>query len=306
MNKKILFIGYGSIAIKHIKIIKKKTKSPIYVLSKHFKGEKKLIKISLKKALNTTYEYCFICTPSTERMKYLKLFENNCKSFFLEKPISNNYKKAKYILSKIKSKKNIYIGYVFRNNLIIKSLKKIIEQKKLGIINSVQVISRSYMPSWRNNIDYKNSVSSKKSKGGGVLLELSHEIDILFYLFGNIKLFSKRLTRSKNLKINVEDRADIMFLNKNKIPINLLLDFNSYLNERRIIINGSKSLIDVNLNSNFYYIYTRNKKKKYEFKNEISKMFYRQLTNYVNNNFKNNSVIDSLKVLKIIDEIKKN
>ena len=33
-------------------------------------------------------------------------------------------------------------------------------------------------------------------------------------------------------------------------------------------------------------------------------MFYRQLTNYVNNNFKNNSVIDSLKVLKIIDEIK--
>ena len=78
------------------------------------------------------------------------------------------------------------------------------------------------MPSWRNNIDYKNSVSSKKSKEG-VLLELSHEIDILFYLFGNIKLFSKRLTRSKNLKINVEDRADIMFLNKNKIPINLLL-----------------------------------------------------------------------------------
>ena len=87
-----------------------------------------------------------------------------------------------------------------------------------------------------------------------------------------------------------------MFLNKNKIPINLLLDFNSYLNERRIIINGSKSLIDVNLNSNFIiYILEI---KKYEFKNEISKMFYRQLTNYVNNNFKNNSVIDSLKVLK--------
>ena len=76
------------------------------------------------------------------------------------------------------------------------------------------------------------------------------------------------------------------------------------MNERRIIINGSKSLIDVNLNSTFIiYILEI---KKYEFKNEISKMFYRQLTNYVNNNFKNNSVIDSLKVLKIIDEIKKN
>ena len=73
---------------------------------------KKIDQNKSEKALNTTYEYCFICTPSTERMKYLKLFENNCKSFFLEKPISNNYKKAKYTLSKIKSKK-IYILAMF-------------------------------------------------------------------------------------------------------------------------------------------------------------------------------------------------
>ena len=42
----------------------------------------------------------------------------------------------------------------------------------------------SFLPSWRKNIDYQSSVSAKKSLGGGVLLELSHEIDYLIWLIG--------------------------------------------------------------------------------------------------------------------------
>ena len=306
MIKKILFIGYGSITIKHINIIKKKFKSEIFIISRHFKGNKNLIKISLKNALSLKFDYCFICTASTERLKYLKLFEGKCKSFFLEKPICNNYKKAKNILNKLKLKKNLYIGYVFRNNRMINSIKKLIHQKKLGEIKGVQIISRSFMPSWRNNIKYKDSVSSQKAKGGGVLLELSHEIDLLFYFFKNISLHSGNTYNSKNLNIDVEDRADAIFLINNKLPVNLLLNFSSYMSERRMIINGSRSVIDINLNSNIYYIFSNNKKKKYIFKNENKKMFERQIVNYFNNNFSNNLARDSFKVLKIIDEIKKN
>ena len=41
----------------------------------------------------------------------------------------------------------------------------------------------SFLPNWRNNINYKNSNSAKKKLGGGVALELSHEIDLANYLF---------------------------------------------------------------------------------------------------------------------------
>ena len=41
---------------------------------------------------------------------------------------------------------------------------------------------------YRKNIDYKKSNSAKKKFGGGLLLELSHEIDYIKWLFGNISL----------------------------------------------------------------------------------------------------------------------
>ena len=161
------------------------------------------------------------------------------------------------------------------------------------------------MPKWRKNIHYKSSISSDK-KNGGVLFELSHEIDLLYYLFNNIKLKSVSLSYSKNLNIKVEDRADIIFkFLKNKI-INLSLDFNSYIHERRIIINTSNYDIDVNINKNYFHIYNENsKKKKYSFKNENKIMFERQINEFFQKKLNHIDLNQSLKVLKIINEIKK-
>ena len=46
---------------------------------------------------------------------------------------------------------------------------------------------RSYLPKWRKNIVYSNSNSAKKKYGGGVLLELSHELDYLQWIFSSVK-----------------------------------------------------------------------------------------------------------------------
>ena len=45
----------------------------------------------------------------------------------------------------------------------------------------------SYLPNWRKNIPYYLSNSADK-KGGGVLLELSHEIDYLTWIFGDFEI----------------------------------------------------------------------------------------------------------------------
>ena len=91
----------------------------------------------------------------------------------------------------------------------------------------------SYLPSWRKDTDYKKSVSAKKKLGGGVLLELSHDIDYLFWLFGKVEWVSATIYKQSNLKIDTEDTAIITlgFLNnkkKNKIIANLNMDFNRH------------------------------------------------------------------------------
>ena len=45
----------------------------------------------------------------------------------------------------------------------------------------------SFLPQWRKDISYENSVSAQKKLGGGVRLELSHDIDYLNLIFGNLK-----------------------------------------------------------------------------------------------------------------------
>ena len=62
----------------------------------------------------------------------------------------------------------------------------------------------------------KNSVSAQKKLGGGVRLELSHDIDYLNLIFGNLKIlyvFNKKIS---NLKINCDDILLVNALTKKK------------------------------------------------------------------------------------------
>ena len=51
-------------------------------------------------------------------------------------------------------------------------------------------------------IEYSKSSSSKNQYGGGVLNDLSHEIDYILWLFGNFKIGYSYLSKISNLKIN--------------------------------------------------------------------------------------------------------
>lgn len=302
MKKKILFVGYGSIAKKHIRILNKLKKYEIFIISNSYFGKNKL---SIKEAKKIEFQYCFICSPASHRLNYLKYLINSSNNFFLEKPISHNYKNALKLKKKIISKK-IYVGYVFRHNKIITKAKKIIEKMK-NEITSVQIISSSFLPTWRNGTSYKKSVSSQKKLGGGVLNELSHEIDICFYLFGNISLQYGSFYNSKSLKINVEEMSNIILEINNKIPINLFLNFNSHLRDRRVVINFKKKTLELNLNKNLMKIFSNAKEiKRIYFKRENKIMFSSQISNFLSGKKLNDSYKESLKTLKIIDEIKKN
>ena len=82
----------------------------------------------------------------------------------------------------------------------------------------------SFLPSWRKNIDYQSSVSAKKSLGGGVLLELSHEIDYLIWLIGKIKILHVVSKKISNLKINTDDYLNLS-AKSGKTLINVSLNF---------------------------------------------------------------------------------
>jgi predicted dehydrogenase len=75
---------------------------------------------------------------------------------------------------------------------------------------SVRAEAGQYLPSWRPGLDYRSVVSAHRELGGGVLLELSHELDYLRWLFGEVCWVQARLARQSALQIDVEDTVHML------------------------------------------------------------------------------------------------
>lgn len=265
---RFLVIGYGSIGKRHaINLSNIYKKSDIFILSRKkniIKKKKennfKFLNIQdIKKLSRETFDAIFICSGANEHISLINKFFNTTNKIFVEKPLSNSTKNVSQVLSKIKkNKKNFLVGYnlLFTKSLI--KLKKIIENKKDKILK-VSVRSGFDLRKWRN-INYEKTVSASKRKGGGVLLELSHEINNLIWLFGKPLWVSAHISKISNLKINTEDNVFMIIGFKDTIA-NLNLDFISKNYERSMTFYYKESTLKWTYLTNSIEKFSKNSKK---------------------------------------------
>ncbi len=178
MKLKVLIVGLGSAGKRHATILKNKFKiSNIYFLTKK-RNQSNSIKSNLEiKKINP--DYIIIANPTSEHFKVLKFLEKNFsgKIILVEKPLYEKFRNLNI------RKNKVFVAYQLRFHPVILKLKELSKSQKLFNIN---VIANSYLPDWRKT-NYRYSYSSKKKEGGGVLLDLSHELDYINWIFPNIK-----------------------------------------------------------------------------------------------------------------------
>jgi predicted dehydrogenase len=186
-----------------------------------------------------------IANPANYHISSAMPFIKKNRYFFIEKPISNNFEEAKKFL-KICKKENIIVqvGYNLRFLSSLKNFKNYIDKGMIGDIWSVRSEIGRYLPSWRPQSDYRNTVSANRSLGGGVVNELSHEIDYLIWIFGEVKWIRAIMSKQSDLDIDVEDSVFINIgfqycYNKNLIA-SLNMDFIRHDRKRECIVIGSE------------------------------------------------------------------
>jgi len=298
LKKKILIIGFGSIGKKHAKLLKNfKNISEIYILTKQSCGNFKKIKhISEVNIINP--DYVVICSRTSEHYKYLLYLEKNIKNkiILVEKPLFKDTKKLKI------KKNKVIVGYNLRYHPIIKFIKKYINNKK---VFSVNIICHSYLPNWRKNINYAKSNSAKQIYGGGALLELSHEIDYLQWIFKKIKKINyAEIGKISNLKIDTEDSVIIM--GKTYLAnFSINLNFFSQFAQRSILINGNNFTLKADLINNSIEIFKMKRKKSIKFNIDNNYSYKEQHKSILSNNYKNScSYNEGLKLMLLFNKIK--
>ena len=104
-------------------------------------------------------------------------------------------------------------------------IKNLIKNKSLGKVYSVVSDVGEYLPSWHPQEDYKKKLCIKKKLGGGVILTLIHEIDYLYWIFGEFKSVYATGGKFTKLKLNVEDTILGNIITKNNVPISFRMDY---------------------------------------------------------------------------------
>ena len=300
MLKNILIIGSGSIANRHKKILKK-IKKNLNIENISSRVFDQLDKKKLKFLSSKDFDYILICSPSNYHFKHLKEIEKNFekKIVLIEKPIFNK----KYNLP-TKLKNRYFVGYNLRFNPVIQFLKKYLKKKS---IHNINVNSYSYLPTWRKNKKYFNSVSAKEKLGGGVALELSHEIDYLLWFFRDIKILTSFNSKISKLKIDTDDVLNFISRAK-KIIINVNMNFFSLIKRREIIVDGKDFSLKGDLLSNKVIIKSNEGSKKIikTFNNEKNNTYIKQHTAIFNEQYRNLCTLeDGIKVLNLLKKIKK-
>lgn len=99
--------------------------------------------------------------------------------------------------------RRLAVGYNLRFHPLVLRLRDWLTAKKLL---AVQVHCGQYLPTWRPDSDYRASYSASRARGGGVLRDLSHELDYLALLCGPWTSLTAAGGRMGSLEIDTDDQ----------------------------------------------------------------------------------------------------
>ena len=284
MNK-ILVIGTGSIAQRHLRNLFKLKQKNVYVFSKSKMQKKKLTKvfpkINFAEKINfKNFTHLIFANSSTKRFKMLIKNLNLVKNkVYYEKPLACDVKQLEII--KKKRFKYFMAGFQLRAYPLLNILKKIIKKniKKLKYCN----LSVGHdLRQWRSNYDVSKIYYADSLKYSGVLWELCHEIDIIYYLFGLPKSVYARNLKLMNFKKIKNDYSSVQ-LDYKKFTLNLIQEMISPIYKRKYEFIFTDKILILDLVSNQIYLLKKNKKKiLYQINNfNKNEMYLKLMKNFV-------------------------
>lgn len=243
-----IVVGYGSIGQRHVRnLLKIKAIEKIAVCTKNiscenaFKNNKKVEIVSSLKNINA--DFAIIANETYKHVDTALFLADKGIHLVIEKPLSHDLKRTGLLKKEVARKKlKLCVAYNMRFLGAIKYIKKQLEKNLLGDLYFAQIEAGQYLPLWRKR-DYTESYSAHKSKGGGVALDLSHEIDYMRYLFGNPSSWKVFKARVSKLKINSEDMFEGLYKYDNNFMCSIHLDYLQSEKRRFIRIVGSKGTL---------------------------------------------------------------
>jgi len=251
---KIVLIGLGSIGQRHLRNLLHLGYNNVSVVRRSgaLPAEFSFLPVyaSLDEALALNmFDAGIVCTPTSFHTAAVKtLLQASVPHIYIEKPVSHTYEGlSEIILLSQTYPNNIVVGYDLHFDPGMMKVKELLEQNVIGKVVSVNAVVGQYLPDWRPKEDYREGMSAKKETGGGVMLDLVHEFDYLYWLIGAAKTIAAQYSNTGALEIETEDVAEVLLRFANGAIGTIHLDYLQRKFVRNCLITGYKGSIKWNL-----------------------------------------------------------
>ena len=214
---RILIVGFGSIGKKHLKSLRQIF--PAAEIAIFRRNNSSFIPIGADYLFSNwsqvegfSPDIALICTPASMHLDAVRILAPLGVHLFIEKPMTATLDQAIELVDLVANLPiRVMIGYNLRYSPSLIFFKQCMDRRLVGDALSIRCEVGQNISTWRPGTDLMESVSLLSEMGGGVLLELSHEIDYLHWIFGEIKLIGGLISRKKRLNFEVEDEANLIF-----------------------------------------------------------------------------------------------
>lgn len=233
---KALVIGYGSIGSRHSRILKELGCQVAVVTARKVPVTPHFETI-VEATLAFVPDYIVIATETARHMEAVaELSDIGFRGTLLvEKPLSHRVCDIGTTAFH-----GSFVAYNLRFHPIFQRLHELLITKK---ILSVQAYVGQYLPSWRPERDYRTVYSANKHAGGGVLRDLSHELDLLNWLLGGWLKLTALGGLFSNLEISSDDVFSILMSTARCPVVTVQMNYLDRIGQRRIVVNTEEQTI---------------------------------------------------------------
>lgn len=206
----VLIIGLGSIGRKHVAALRKLEEDcHIYALrsTPGSPPEEGVTNLYSLHELDAQIDFIIISNPTSAHISAIDTVIDLQCPLFIEKPVYHQLE-IEDTIHRINAMN--LLTYVACNLRFLDCLSFVKHSLNgpIGRLNEVNVYCGSYLPEWRPGTDFRQVYSAHAEQGGGVHIDLIHELDYLYWFFGKPLYSNSVLRMHSSLGIQACDYAN--------------------------------------------------------------------------------------------------
>ncbi len=232
-----LVVGSGSIGKRHAAILRDMGFA-VSVVSRHATGAFRTVDAALA---SVTCDYAVVASETSRHLAdAAALREGGFKGpMLVEKPLCAPGQPDDSLIGR-----NVRVGYQLRFHPAMRWLKQELDG---ATAISVQAYVGQYLPTWRPGQDYRLTESAVADAGGGALNDLSHELDMLDWLFGEWRSVAALGGHDSSLDIQTDDHFALLCRLDRCHAATVELNYLDRTGRRHIVVNTDDNTYEVNL-----------------------------------------------------------